>query len=68
MRTERIFAAPEAKASMDTSPGDHCDDDEDSVEEADYDEDVDSIDKTEYDDDLDSIEDIGEDDLCDSEE
>ena len=68
MRAERIFADPDPKESMNFSPDDHCDDDEDSVEEADYDEDVDSIDKTEYDDDLDSIEDIGEDDLCDSEE
>ena len=68
MRAERIFADPDPKESMNFSPDDYCDDDEDSVEEADYDEDVDSIDKTEYDDDLDSIEDIGEDDLCDSEE
>ena len=67
MRTERIFAAPEAKASKDISPGDHCDDDEDSVEETEYDEDVDSVEDIECDD-LDSIEDILDDDLCDSEE
>jgi len=56
MRTERIFAAPEAKASMDISPGDHCDDDEDSVEDI------------ECDDDLECFEETDEDDICDSEE
>ena len=56
MRTERIFAAPEAKASMDISPDDHSDDHEDSIEE------------TECDDDLECFEETDEDDLCDSEE
>ena len=68
MRTERIFAAPEAKASMDISPGDHCDDDEDSVEETEYDEDVDSVEDIECDDDLECFEETDEDDICDSEE
>ena len=67
MRTERIFADPEAKASMDISPDDHSDDHEDPIEETEYDEDIDSFEEIECDD-LDSIEDILDDDLCDSEE
>ena len=68
MRSERIFADPDPKESMNFSPDDHSDDHEDLIEETEYDEDIDSFEEIECDDDLDFIEDIVEDDICDSEE